>query len=457
MWVDRQKTNPGSIVTRQTIFGSDSFYVPPVSYDDSPSDVLIFYEAKDDSGGPRSGWNAFQHYKMSRELYAGDISYELSRDHNGSGPFAVYAHSARRTVGLTTSWLTSSGGSYPWGSTATPFADLRPLYVDSLVEGRKVLTPANIQTLVEDSLSTMLPGIRPRLSAVNSIYELKDFKSLPHTIAKAGSLTKELKTLSSRILRSGLKSPVPSILSLPYRKILKVVSDVYLQKEFNVMPLLSDLLAIRQVALSVRNQVENLIKNEGKTRIRHYTKDLQDPYVDRQDTFSIPKAAMFSADGDHTCLRNVTYSLARFHAEMEYSYKLRDFELDNSLPRGALDALGVNLNPVIIWNAIPWSFVVDWFIGVNQWLSQFALRNLEPQTHISRYLWSFHCKRVGTVSCNGNGTGNLYHGESPIPICTMFEEAYCRFPWTPDIYRSLRANSLNLKEFSLGAALALTR
>lgn len=45
--------------------------------------------------------------------------------------------------------------------------------------------------------------------------------------------------------------------------------------------------------------------------------------------------------------------------------------------RGLLDSMGFELNPRIIWDAIPFSFVIDWFFGVGSWLSRFKVDALE--------------------------------------------------------------------------------
>jgi hypothetical protein len=49
--------------------------------------------------------------------------------------------------------------------------------------------------------------------------------------------------------------------------------------------------------------------------------------------------------------------------------------LNKSL-RGFLDTLGVELNAKIIWDAIPFTFVIDWFFGIGGFLDQFSFDDL---------------------------------------------------------------------------------
>jgi hypothetical protein len=51
-------------------------------------------------------------------------------------------------------------------------------------------------------------------------------------------------------------------------------------------------------------------------------------------------------------------------------------DLERTL-RGTLDSLGFELNPGILWDAIPFSFIVDWFFDVGAILNKFRFDTLE--------------------------------------------------------------------------------
>jgi hypothetical protein len=44
--------------------------------------------------------------------------------------------------------------------------------------------------------------------------------------------------------------------------------------------------------------------------------------------------------------------------------------------RGLLDSLGFQLNPRIIWDNLPFTFIIDWFFGVGSWLENFSIDTL---------------------------------------------------------------------------------
>jgi hypothetical protein len=159
------------------------------------------------------------------------------------------------------------------------------------------------------------------------------------------------------------------------------------------------------------------------------------------------------------CKRDVVYGLAAFNATMEYSYTLPSMSEDEYVFKGFLDAIGVKFTPRIIWNAIPWSFVVDWVADVGQYLDNFGTRNVEPVLNIHRYCYSAHVKRTVSTYINTQYNSPL-GGAGDVPLCTVTEDAYTRKVnalVSTDMYRLVRLSGLDLNKIALGAALFGTR
>jgi hypothetical protein len=71
--------------------------------------------------------------------------------------------------------------------------------------------------------------------------------------------------------------------------------------------------------------------------------------------------------------------------------------------RGALDSLGFELNPNIIWDAIPFSFVVDWFFDVGSICERFKFDTLElPIKLEDSYLQN---KETMVIDCRTHNNG----------------------------------------------------
>jgi hypothetical protein len=330
------------------------------------------------------------------------------------------------------------------------------LYVDDSV-GKRVVPPAELTRLIDDSLMSMLPGIKPKLSLLNSIYELKDIPQLVGTHTRLQVFADKMRDL---ILGSGslvgkakdLRGMLRNALS---RGRNNIPSDAYLAWKFGLAPMLSDVLQLQVAIYSIRRELNNLRQNANKKLISHYRAAIGSPYGDSDVTSPWSASYQNWFVGGTQGRRRVTYPVRQFNASMEYSYSLDSSIGDAEMEIRALaDAFGVNFNPRILWAAIPWSFVVDWFVGVGRWLDQFKQRNIEPVTIITNYCWSQHIKR-STELFIGSGLQNAM--PPMVSTAVINENSYIRNPAVPDFFRSIQLSGLDPQKFMLGAALAATR
>lgn len=341
--------------------------------------------------------------------------------------------------------------------------------------------PLGLNTLVESSLKAMLPSIKAELSLINSVLELKDFRSLPHTISNVGKTLKNL----SRFIKSGgkIKGKNPFDLirrsfdprqGLTLREMLHSTSDGYLQAEFNLLPLFSDICAVFRACANTSKRMNKLVSNQGRLQRRHFTyafipvqfsgANVSQNMVLQLDQF----AGSISKSPDIGCYRALSQQLtvtrecivqnpAIFHAQIEYNYYFTQYQNEHARLLTLLDSLGVNLDPTIIWNAIPWSFVVDWVIGVNRWLGNRKVLNMEPAVNISRYMWSWKTERLLRTyfqNTSASPPGPYVH-RTYLP--DLYETIYRRDVELPAVHNSLFGSGLSDSELSLGAALVITR
>jgi hypothetical protein len=160
--------------------------------------------------------------------------------------------------------------------------------------------------------------------------------------------------------------------------------------------------------------------------------------------------------------RQVSYDASAFHAEIEYNYNYTQYQTEHARLLGLLDYFGVNLNPQIIWNAIPWSFVVDWVFSVGRFLDRFKVSNMEPKINIRRYLWSIKRKRTVVTTRYTIPIESWWHPplklshHRTVPASVVEETAYRRQVGLPGS-SLIESSGVSLKEFTLGAALVLSR
>jgi hypothetical protein len=278
----------------------------------------------------------------------------------------------------------------------------------------------------------MLPSIRPSTSGiVNDLVEIRQLKSLVPTV--------------QRLLR--LLSGIPRSRGT-FRTLARTYSDAYLQWSFNIAPVIADIEAVLHVLTASHDRLKRLRAGSGNVLTKHFQASLEDSYKDKTITCSGLQCASWCVAPptvDASC--SVEYTRRQFNATIQYVYSVNAPDGLASEIGSFLDVLGVNLNPSIIWNAIPWTFVVDWFANISSWLDQLKVRNIEPVTVILDYCWSISLVRSVKASMS------VIEGTA----FEINESAYFRQAVTPDLYHALQVSGLNPKEFSLGLALGLSR
>jgi hypothetical protein len=341
--------------------------------------------------------------------------------------------------------------------------DLFPLYAKRTTDGGFVPPPSDLDNLNQRALRTMMPVIKAELSLVNSILELKDFKSLPNTIRKLSELP-SLFNLKTPV--SLLRYPGKSLATFqkPLREWFRGAADSYLQASFNILPLLSDIAGIQKAISRTERRINDFITRAGCFQRKHFTVFLNEGERDLTDSFEVP-ATGFTTEGDlhGTTLKVTRYSnlVSKFHAEIEFNYNYTRYQIEHARLLSLLDAVGINFNPAIIWNAVPWSFVVDWVAGVGQWLNKQRIGLMDPQINIHRYLWSIQRARVirmGRQSVNSvYGYGGAPYITSPTVLSPAISEFSFRRNSGLPSEGSIITSGLSIKEFSLAAALVIAR
>jgi hypothetical protein len=342
--------------------------------------------------------------------------------------------------------------------------------------------PTGLSTLVSASLKTMLPHVKAELSLINSVIELKDFKSLPHalssyygTIKKLGTFIKEGTSALGRNPFSLIRKSFNPDQGLTLREMLHSTADGYLQAKFNLLPFLDDVRKVFLACTKLSKTMNSLTQNQGRPRKKHFSfqwlpaqftganrvtsyQMALDQFAGTENNGDPVKTGVHRYYGHSVRVTRevVVDQPAIFHAEIEYQYWLSQYQNEHARLLTLLDSLGVNLSPAIIWNAIPWSFVVDWVFGVSRYLGDRKVINMEPVVCIRRYCWSWETSRKIKV---------FFEDLSPNdkPACPrtylpdLYETIYRRDIDMPAHSNPLYADGLSGTELSLGAALVTTR
>lgn len=288
-------------------------------------------------------------------------------------------------------------------------------------------------------LRNLLPGIRPAInSLVNSIIELKDFKSIGRNWSDVQALTRSL--MGKRKMTLG--------------QMARAIASGNLQYAFNLKPLASEIESVYNTVSSLNKQIKNLLDDAGTFQTRHGSADLRRLYTNLDDSTGSTNQGNYY----FRTRRVVKYPIVKMHAKLKYRFTIPELVRSNLRLRGYLDYLGVNLNPQIIWNAIPYSFLVDWVVNVSSFLSNFRVANVQLLTDVSAFVVSVKIRRDIELYLKYNTVPDVHPTTSDI-MCSEFSETRYqrRIHRIDEFMAPLRASGLNSSELSLLLSLIVSR
>jgi hypothetical protein len=234
------------------------------------------------------------------------------------------------------------------------------------------------------------------------------------------------------------------------------VSSSYLQWQFAIKPLISDVQSVMAALAKLEKRLNQLLTNEGRVRISHWATDVSSAGKTGSYTFAHgpglgqPEVVAYSPDTLGEFVYDVGEMKTRIHVQLKYNYNFTQYQREHAHILGLMDSFGVQLNPAIIWNAIRFTFIVDWVIGVGRYLDQFKVGNMEPKINVLGALWSCTSRRVTTASKRYNHFG--MYGSTSVSLPVLDETGYTRRLFRPTL-SSLTGSGLSPRELTLGAAL----
>lgn len=458
------------VSTVPVVLDSDYFDYPNSFFDFKVEEHLyrVASERKSSQNGRGRGWKSFEHYKARRGNPPSNGAWSFV--HSGRN-FPVGAYQLGTIQGhraLSYGWKANGNRVNPFGEPGLPILGL-PAYVVEQANGDFLPVPANLGEMEAIALRKMLPAVKQELSLINSIIELKDFKSIAATTAKAASLSIRKGLTLRKQFRKAYKSMRKWLSDRPSEA---TAAGLYLQLQFNILPLISDVMAVRRAIASIEEQVRKLVNRAGVPQTTHFTMRgiAEDDATDADGEWfylidPVRETAPFLQYQICSLSRKVLNDPPVYHAEMQYCYTYRNWQVEHAQLLGLLDGLGVNLNPAIIWNALPWSFVVDWLVGVSRWLNDRKTLNMEPQINMRGFLWSYKRSRtvypwadIGRSFTPSTVLPGLSEGFYPkgVTLPAVREISYKRKAGWPAT-SSITTSGVNLSELTLGSALVIAR
>jgi hypothetical protein len=302
----------------------------------------------------------------------------------------------------------------------------------------------------------MLPSAGSGLSLINFLIELKDFRKLTQAFWNRKGVV--------QALIFGEAADWSELGSHPLRSL----SKAYLNYSFNWRPFVSDLQKIYAKLVSTNKRLDELWARQNRPQNRHYRAPLNygtynNAWVDGAEANYASYTS--ESDGGTTSIMQSTRSrwveTPIYHATMRYSYRVPGAKDLQYKIKGWLDAFGVKLDASIIWNAIPFSFIIDWIVDVGGFLRSFSEDNLGLQVNIEDFCSSVSHSSLVQKRIRGRGSnhpaGNITYTNDYTIVAETFTRTYYRRTGIPNVRGALTASGLDPSEALLGSALILSR
>lgn len=201
------------------------------------------------------------------------------------------------------------------------------------------------------------------------------------------------------------------------------LASARLNQKFGWLPTIGDLKDLGDIVLQLRGKLDKFKYSKG-TIISSRKRLLKESIVKLGNvTLSANVRRVWRGQLDH-----------QVHGYLVYKPlpMLVLGQLDEQL-RAILSATGFELNPKIVWDAIPLSFVVDWFVNVGDWLGTFKTSALELPISILQVFMQ-NKERIQVDSWyEWNDDINYSFRPGTGPGTVSVAETFHRLPYWPDL------------------------
>lgn len=231
----------------------------------------------------------------------------------------------------------------------------------------------------------------------------------------------------------------------------------YLNVEFGIKPLLSDLRKLREAMLKSQQLIRQYQRDSGKVVRRRYAfpSDSSSTMTDMGMPYPSPGLDLYywESSGQTQKIKTVTvdrwYSGAFTYADMMPKDTFSEL---TSYLRQANHLLGVLPTPTALWNLTPWTWAVDWFVNAGDVVNNASMMATDGLVQVYGYM--METTIVETVySCWG---ATLYKGPGIATHQTLKATRKRRLHASPFGF-GLTAGDFTPKQWAILAAVGLSQ
>lgn len=241
-----------------------------------------------------------------------------------------------------------------------------------------------------EAFADMQPSLTPSFSLANFLLELTEIKTLFKVFSRSKSL-------------------------------LSNVGSGHLAWSFGWKPFISDLDYLWKTLTQHEKILKDFLAKQGQPQYRRYKSSIISE--DFENIYTSPANSDFIVEGTHR---------TELHASLRYTYVVPGVEEEWFKVKAILDMLGLNRPLSVVWEAIPFSFVVDWFFNVGDFIGQAGSDHVESKITVLDYCVSSktdteyscyfhaHTHMGNSKTLIANGRDTLYERKRELPPSANF-------------------------------------
>jgi len=352
-------------------------------------------------------------------LLASQSHYRLRNGSwSGGGPFYMVSLERQIIAGPPIEWTlfgnTWSGTIGPpvgvpnLPSTFSAAVGAFPTYTDKRVE----LAPS-----YASGWARTRPG-NPMANLGQFLIELRDFPSIPGQAFHGVGWKGLGRSIKYRKLYRGL----------PFRDIPKVARDrvawysklgsEYLNADFGWKPFVKDLQDVYRLMKAIDKEMAQIVRDNGKSVRRSGTLMDDTSTSSTTSTYAQPGVNLLDfppgwTSGSTSYSKTVVTKTRRWYVA-SYRYYIPDTNSWQWNARARAALFGALPTPSLLYEVMPWSWMLDWFTNVGDVISNASVNAVDNLVALYSYIME-HKTTTTTVSCNTSWKTKLIPGSADIP------------------------------------------
>lgn len=245
--------------------------------------------------------------------------------------------------------------------------------------------------------------------------------------AKPGKAGVNLLVSAKELLSDGLPT-LPGRLLMRLAR-LRSVGKEYLNVQFGWMPLLKDIRDMYETYTNLNRKLNQLQRDNGRLIRRRRSKGVQKSSTSVVSNsagvvYSNPSILNYTFGNSKSSRTVTTTTTERIWFAGAFRYYIPDVGTDQWTKRATRALFGLNPSPEVLWQALPWSWLIDWFSNIGHVMSNMSENAAENL--VAEYAFVMREKTVDvqtTVQVDGPLLSNNCQFTHGTHVCSLIESS----------------------------------